>query len=338
MGMDRGADHQVSRIFRQSNIISETSPMLRGLLFALIIAGAGCNAQPAKSNKGTLAISVLTAQNPFFNVISDTFKAEAEKAGYTVIAVSGDMDAAKQHNQVKDFIVQKAQAIVLCPCDKQAVGAAIREANAAGIPVFTADLACLDPNAKVVTHVATDNFAGGKEAAAAMIEALSGQGGKVAILNYQEAESCLQRVAGFKDAIADHNKAHPASPIVVAAEVPCGGDRARGFNAMQTVLTGHPDVVGVFAINDPAALGAVAALDLAKRSGQIKIIGFDGQPDGKKAIREGKIYADPIQYPDKIARVTFENIQKYLAGEKTPPEILIPTGLYRKADAEKDMK
>lgn len=91
-----------------------------------------------------------------------------------------------------------------------------------------------------------------------------------------------------------------------------------------------------FAINDPSALGAWVALDSAQKTAQVKLIGFDGQPEGKKAIREGKIYADPIQYPDRIARTTFECIRKYFAGEKLPPEILIPTGLYRKADAEND--
>ena len=41
---------------------------------------------------------------------------------------------------------QRAVAIVLTPCDSRAVGPAIREANVAGIPVFTADIACLDPS------------------------------------------------------------------------------------------------------------------------------------------------------------------------------------------------
>ena len=68
----------------------------------------------------------------------------------------------------------------------------------------------------------------------------------------------------------------------------------------------------------------------------MKVIGFDGQPEGKNAIREGKIFADPIQFPDVIGRTTFECVQKYFAGEKVDPEILIPTKLYRKADAERE--
>jgi ribose transport system substrate-binding protein len=73
---------------------------------------------------------------------------------------------------VKDFIVQRVAAIVLCPADSKAIGPAIQEANAAGIPVFTAEIACLVRDATVVTHIATDNYSGGKEAARALISAL----------------------------------------------------------------------------------------------------------------------------------------------------------------------
>lgn len=312
--------------------------MRRTLLFSLLfLASIGCSntAPPAKATKGTLAISILSSQNPFFNVIAKTFQEDAEAAGYKVIVVSGDEDQEKQHKQVKDFLVQKVRAIVLCPCDCRAVGTAIREANAAGVPVFTADLGCLDETAKVVCHVATDNYSGGELAAVAMTEALGDAGGKIALLNYDEAESCILRVKGFQAKLAELNKAGK-SPITIVMTLPCGGNREKGFNAAQNALTTHPDLAGIFAINDPAALGAAAAVDIAKKAAQVKIIGFDGQPDGKKAIRDGILYADPVQYPDRIARKTFETIQQYLAGEKTEKQFLIPTGLYRKKDGEAD--
>ena len=68
----------------------------------------------------------------------------------------------------------------------------------------------------------------------------------------------------------------------------------------------------------------------------MKIIGFDGQPEGKQAIKEGQIYADPIQFPDRIGTMTVETIVRYFAGEDIPAEQLIPPALYRRADADKD--
>src|SRR5438094_454419 len=94
-------------------------------------------------------------------------------------------------------------------------------------------------------------------------------------------------------------------------------------------MQAHPDLKGIFASNDPAALGAVAALEKAGKLGQVKIVGFDGMPEGKQAIKAGKIYADPIQFPDRLGRESVQGIVKYLAGEDVPPTVLIPTELYR---------
>ena len=123
--------------------------------------------------------------------------------------------------------------------------------------------------------------------------------------------------------------------FILAAELPCDGNKEKGYSSTEDALQAHPELVGIFAINDPAALGARAALERAGKADKIKIIGFDGQPEGKKAIREGKIYADPIQHPDEIARKTADAIQRYFRGELPEKEILIPTNLYRKADAVK---
>lgn len=290
----------------------------------------------ATGSKGVIGLSVLTMTNPFFKEIADSMTAEAQKHGYTVTVVSGEQDVAKQQNQVKDFIVQKVAAIVLTPCESKAIGTAIKEANEAGIPVFTADIACLAPDAKVVTHIATDNLGGGKEAATAMIEALGESGGKIAILDYPAVESCQLRVQGFKEVIEEHNKAHASGKIEIVTVLDGSGKKDMGYKAAEDALQAHPDIVGIFAINDPSALGARAALEKAGKADQVKIVGFDGQPEGKQAIKDGKIYADPIQYPDKIGVQTVEAIVKHFAGEKLPPETLIPTGLYRKADGEKD--
>jgi ribose transport system substrate-binding protein len=302
------------------------------VLAALMLPGAGCANRPKK----LIGVSVLTLTNPFFKEIGDTLTAEAAQHGYDVLVVSGDHDVARQDSQVKDFLVKRVCAIVLCPCDSKAIGPVIQEANAAGVPVFTVDIGCLAPTAKVVTHIATDNYAGGKQAALAMIEALGDAGGKVAVLDYKSAESCLLRVKGFKEVIEMHNRKAGVGRIVIVAELPCGGAKDQGYKAAEDVLQAHADLAGIFAINDPSALGARAALEKAGKADRIKIVGFDGQPEGKQAIKDGKIFADPIQYPDQIGREAARTIARYFEGEEVPAEQLIPTGLYRKADGEKD--
>ena len=320
--------------------------LLRNLLClgaAALLTACDKPAQPASSQaggggdagKGTIGVSLLTLDNPFFKTIGDSIAAEGQKHQYSTVLVSGDKDVAKQGNQIKDFIVKKVSAIVLSPCDSKSIVPIIQEANAAGIPVFTVDVPCNEPGVKIVTQVATDNLGGGKEAAAAMIEALGEAGGKVAVLHFKQVESCQLRVRGFTEVINAHNAAGKPR-IEVVAELESGGAKDAGFKAAEDVLQSHADLRGIFAINDPAALGARAALEKAGKTQQIVIIGFDGQPEGKQAIKEGKIYADPIQFPDKMGVQIVDAILRHSKGEAIPPQILIPTSLYRKSDADKD--
>jgi ribose transport system substrate-binding protein len=316
-------------------------PAYSFLLLTAALIGCGKsddkpNQKAGRAAKGTIGVSVLTLTNPFFKVIGDTITEEAGKHGYEVAVVSGERDPARQQSQVKDFIVRKCAAIVLCPCDSKAIGPVIQEANAAGIPVFTADIKCLAGDAQVVCHIATDNYQGGKEAGTAIIEALGEKGGKVAILDFPVVESCQLRTKGFKEVIAAHNAGRDKGTITIVAEPNGGGLKDIGYKAAEDVLQAHPDLDAIFAINDPSALGARAALEKAGKADRVKLIGFDGQPEGKQAIKEGKIYADPVQFPDKIGQTTAQAILRHFNGEKVEKEILIPTALYRKADAEKD--
>ncbi len=148
-------------------------------------------------------------------------------------------------------------------------------------------------------------------------------------------ESCILRVDGFREVIEQHNAGRAAGKIEIVAELPGGGVKDQGYKATEDLLQAHPDLAGIFAINDPSALGARAALEKAGKT-DIQIVGFDGQTEGRQAIKQGKIYADPIQFPDQIGVETVRAIVKHFAGEPVPATVLIPTTLYRRADAEAD--
>ena len=137
----------------------------------------------------------------------------------------------------------------------------IQEANAAGIAVFTCDIKCLAPDAKVVSHIATDNYQGGKLAGEAMIEALGKSGGKIVILDFKQAESCILRVKGFKEVIDAHNAKSPDSKIQIAAELPGDGQKDKGFKTTEDALQAHSDLRNFC---DQRSLGARCAR-LSKR-------------------------------------------------------------------------
>lgn len=316
-------------------------------LSLLVCSLNGCNSETGGSanetaesekndtiSRGTIGVSLLTLDNPFFKVIGDNITESAKKYDYKTIVLSADKDPATQNDQIKNFIVQKVSAIVLSPCESRSVVPAIQEANKAGIPVITVDIPCNEPGVEILTQIATDNYGGGKEAGKAMIQALGSDGGKVAILHFKQAESCRLRVKGFREVIEAHNAER--GNIQIVGEFPSGGAKDQGFKATEDALQTDPDLNGIFAINDPAALGARAALEKAERQDSVVIVGFDGQPEGKQAIKDGKIFADPIQYPDKMGQKVVDSIVAHYKGEEVEKEQYIPTSLYFKADGETD--
>jgi len=318
------------------------------LVASLLLAGCRQQAQPAALNaaaqtgdqevalRGTIGFSALTLTNPFFKTIAETMQAEARRHGYEVLIVSAERDVKKQADQVGEFIVKEVDAIVLNPCDSQSIGPAIQQANAAGIPVFTNDMKYDGSQGTVICHVATDNYQGGKLAGQAMVKQLSTSGGKVAILHFPQAESCQLRVQGFREVLDAHNARSSISKIDIVTTLDGGAVRDESFKAAKDIIESFPDLAAIFAINDPSALGARAALEASGKADRVTIIGFDGQLIGKQAIRDGLILCDPIQFPDRIGQTTIEQMMRYFNGDEVPPEILIPSALYYQEDAQHD--
>ncbi|MDZ7359637.1 MAG: substrate-binding domain-containing protein [candidate division KSB1 bacterium] len=309
----------------------------KSFIFAVLTVAVlvGCGKQKDSGQtplaKPVIGVSLLTLANPFFIEMGRAITEEANKHGYEVIITAGEFDPARQQNQVSDFIVKKVAAILLCPTDSKAIGTSIAKANQAGIPVFTADIACLAEGAKVVSHIATDNYQAGRLAAQAMGEALNGDG-KVGVIGHPEVESAFLRVKGFEDELKEQ-KEKKGVTLEIVAKLAGSGVKDKSFKAAEDMLQAHQDLKGIFCVNDPTALGAVAAIEKAGKAGKIKIVGIDGQPEGLQAIKEGKIYADVIQHPDEIGKKSVEAIVKYMAGEAVPPVILIAANIYRQQDA-----
>jgi ribose transport system substrate-binding protein len=306
-----------------------------GWLF-LLLAAAGCSSggggssssassAPAAGGK-TIGVSIQNREAQFYQDMESGMKAEAQKYGYTVTVVDASRDNAKQQSQVEDFISQKVAAIVLTPYDSQAIGSAIVEANKAGIPVFTADIANTSSQGTVVSHIASDNVQGGAQAAKLMCKAVGS--GEVAIIDEPEVTSVQDRVKGFRAGLS-------ACPgVKVVADIDGGGERAKASSVTEDILQSHKNLKGVFGINDDSALGAAKATQAAGLTGKIAVIGYDATPEARDAIKAGTMYGDAIQHPDQIGARTIDAIALSFAGKPVATKIAVPVGTYTKADAK----
>jgi ribose transport system substrate-binding protein len=290
-------------------------------------ASAAPDATAAASGK-VIGVSIQNREAQFYQDMEAGMKQEAAKYGYTVTVVDAARDNAKQQSQVEDFISQKVAAIVLTPYDSQAIGAAIVEANKAGIPVFTADIANTAKDGKVVAHIASDNVQGGAQAGVLMCQAL-GKVGTVAIIDEPEVTSVQDRVKGFRSGL----KAG-CPGVTVVADIDGGGERAKASSSMEDILQSHKDIKGVFGINDDSALGAAKAIEAAGLKGKIAVVGYDAGPEARVAIKSGSMYGDAIQHPDQIGAKTIDAINDSFSGKTVPAKISVPVGTFTKADAK----
>lgn len=266
-------------------------------------------AEPAatQNDKVTVGVSLLNNAHVFYNNIEAAMREDAEQKGYELIIQDAAGDGNKQLNQVQDFITQKVDAIVICPTNSAGSKSMVELADAAGIPVFTMDVAS---DGEVVSHVSTDNYRGGELAAEyASQKILAGAGGQAAVITYSEIEGCVEREKGFTEWLAAND---PGVEVVNIQNY--SGDQGKAAEVMQNMLLKHENLDVVFCVGDPAAVGAMSSIDAVGSS--VKVIGFDGNPEGIEAILSGGNWvADIAQDPAAIATNTLDCIQKYLAGE-----------------------
>lgn len=280
-------------------------------------------AAPAEGGAIKIGVSVADQSNPFYIDIVDGMESAA-KDGDELIIVDAGFDAAKQLNDIDDMIQQGVSVMLIDPVDSNAIKSAIEACDAAGIPVIAYNSPL---NFEIASTVATDNYLAGQLVGEAMGKALDGKG-KVAMLTYNVAEVCLDRANGFKDAIANY----PDIEIVEEQEIQPGTDTA--LPVAENILQSYPDLNGFFALNDPSALGCVAAVESANLLDQVKIVGVDGSDDAKAAIAEGKMLASAAQDPVTIGSEAVETAYKVIAGETVESDIKIPSYLVDESNAK----
>ncbi|HOC44906.1 MAG TPA: substrate-binding domain-containing protein [Thermoanaerobaculales bacterium] len=287
---------------------------------AVLALGAGLACGPGEpENAGTtIGVSLLTRAHVFYRDLEDGLRAGAAEQGYQLLVNAAEWDAGRQISQLEDFTTRGVDAIIVCPVDSNGIGAGIRTANRARIPVFTADIA--STAGEVVSHIASDNLAGGRLAGEYLAGRLGGRG-RVAIINQPAITSVLDRVQGFREALARH------PGIEIVADVDGLGLRDRALQAAADVLQANPQLDGVFGINDDSALGALDAVEDFGREG-IVIVGYDATPPARDAILKGRaLKADVVQYPFEIGRRTIDTIARHLAGEEVPAVVPVEVGI-----------
>ncbi|MDH6226900.1 MULTISPECIES: ABC transporter permease/substrate-binding protein [Streptomyces] len=296
-------------------------------LLAAVVAAAVVAAMSFLHNGSDAAarqkvgLSLSTLNNPFFVQIRQGAEQEAEKLGVDLTVTDAQNDASQQANQLQNFTSSGLSTIVVNPVDSDAAGPSVRSANKADIPVVAVDRGV--NKAEIDALVASDNVEGGRMAARALGEKLGGEGTIVILQGQAGTSASRERGQGFAEGL----KEFPG--IEVVAKQPADFDRTKGLDVMTNLLQAHPGIEGVFAENDEMALGAAKAL--GSRAGKdVQVVGFDGTPDGLKAVEAGTLYASVAQQPTELGRIAVRNALDAAEGKDLKDLVKVPVKVVTK--------
>ncbi len=265
----------------------------------------------------TIGFSVSTLNNPFFVTLNEGAEEKAAELGATLTVVDAQDNASKQASDIEDLIQQEVDLIMINPVDSEAVAAAVESANSANIPVITVDRSAA--GGEVVSHIASDNTAGG-EMAAEHLTSIVGEGAAVAELEGVPGSSAArERGEGF-------NKIAAESLDVVAKQT-ANFNRSEGLSVMENILQANPDIKGVFAHNDEMALGALEAIEASGKD--IAVVGFDATDDAVKAVEDGRLDGTIAQKPEMIGEMAVEAAVQSLEGEEVEASIPVELELIK---------
>lgn len=282
---------------------------------AAVFAATTFSAQAQDS----MALVVSTLNNPFFVTLKEGAEAKANELGYKLLVLDSQNDPAKELANVEDVLNKKIALMMINPTDSDAVRSAIKAANRKKVPVVTLDRGA--NGGKVASHVASDNILGGEMAGKLIIDTLKGKGKVVELQGVPGTSAARDRGEGFNKALK------AAGGLTIVASQAADFDRTKGLNVMENILQAQPEIDAVFAHNDEMALGAIKAIQAAKRD--ILVVGFDGTDDGVKAVQEGAMLATVAQQAGKIGEIGVETADKVLKGaqvdEYTPVALKLIT-------------
>ncbi|MEH7076539.1 ribose ABC transporter substrate-binding protein RbsB [Neobacillus drentensis] len=309
--------------------------LFKGFLFLtlLMVVLAGCSTKAPSSSsekhsskdmkdaKLKVGLSISTLNNPFFVSLKEGAEKEAKSQNTEIITVDAQNDSAKQVSDIEDLIQKGVNVLIVNPADSDAIKAAIESANNANIPVITVDRSA--NGGTVVSHIASDNVAGGKMAGDFILEKLGKKGKVVELEGIPGSSAARERGEGFHKAIDG------VTDIQVVAKQAADFDRAKGLTVMENILQGNKDIQAVFAHNDEMALGALQALEAAGLKDVI-VVGFDATDDAVKAVKDGKMAATVAQKPEEIGQKGVQTAMKVFMKESVDKFVPVSLDLIKK--------
>ncbi|RFC63431.1 LacI family transcriptional regulator [Fulvimarina endophytica] len=262
--------------------------------------------------------------NPYFVSMREALMEAAKTIGSEVVVTDAGHDVAKQISDVEDMLQQDIDILLLNPTDSAGIESAVRMAKDRGVIVVAVDA---NANGPVDSFVGSKNRDAGYMSCKYLGEALNGEG-EVAILDGIPVVPILQRVEGCKAALDEFDG------ITLVDTQNGRQDRSVALGVTENMIQAHPNLAGIFSVNDGGAMGALAAIQGSGKD--IKLTSVDGAPEAVDAIANGGPFIETTaQFPRDQVRVGLGMaLAQYWGAQVVPSEIPIDVRVVDSENAE----
>ncbi|GAB4085127.1 D-ribose ABC transporter substrate-binding protein [Myceligenerans cantabricum] len=286
-----------------------------GLAVLALVGTTACGATGSEASgggdgPGTIAVITVDPSNPYWKAEVDTAVSEAEALGYETTVNAHNNDADQQNQFIDGAISQGVDAIILDPAGADESVGAVSKATDAGIPVFLVNAEIAEQG---IAHsqIVSNNAQGATLGAQEFAEAVGGEGEYVELFGNPTDNNAQVRSDGYEGVLSQY------PDLELVQEETANWDRQEGKEKMEVMLAAHPDIVGVVSGNDEMALGAIQALKDAGKLDQVKVLGFDGNPDAVEAVEAGDMVATVLQPIVQGTTLAVEQAHDYLENGET---------------------
>ncbi len=313
---------------------SKSGEAIFGAAMALVLASIPCGCSRPPSQTGgkpvVIGVSVLNLSSEFIVMLNRSMEAKARDLGVQLIVGDAERDPVKQVRQVETFIAQKVDAIILNPCEVEASAPAVDKAIAAGIPIV---------NVNSETRSAPTAFVGSRDEESARIamdyiaRRLKGRGNVVMMHGFMGQAAQIKRDRGAREVLAK-------SPgLKLLADQTADWDRAKAMTLMENWIQSYgPQLNAVFAQNDEMAMGALLALEQAKRKDKVIVVGVDSIADALQAVKDGRLDATVFQDANGQGGIAVETAVKIVRKQPYEKQVYIPFQLVTKENVGQFLK
>lgn len=320
--------------------------MVRGVMGAVsavaacaaFVSACGGDDEASSAAGGGKAVTVGFAQanfgNGWYEVQSEGVKDEMGKLGYEVNVVSGGGDAQTQNSQIKNFITQGVDAVIMNPTDPKAVGTSVAALKAKKIPLVTVNTP-LDPSLakEPYCYVAENEVENASKVGAETARYLKDEFGSgetlkaVLIGGFPGDLNDVHRQTGWREGYASV----AGAPKLEELERIYGKWQAdQALTATRPVATANPDLKVVFVMTDSMIPGVKTALQAANLWEEVVVAGYDGRMSVLKEMADnpdGPIVTTVPNLPYDQGKLGAQMVDNALKG--TPQGDVCPGGLKR---------